>query len=123
MNDTGHRVDNWLDTAEKTFGFACNARSKFAEGSNEEKGQILQIIGSNLFLKDKKLCIQASKTLAMIENVVRDVPQTRGTFEPKNKGQNERELKRFYSKSPKVLALVDDVRTFLVGVSSNKVNL
>ena len=91
LNDTGHRVNNWLDIAEKTFGFACNARNKFAEGSNEEKGQILQIIGSNLTLKDKKLCIQPSKTLALIEKVVRDVPQTRGTFEPKNNGQNERE--------------------------------
>jgi hypothetical protein len=114
LNDTSLRVNNWLDTAEKTFNFACNARVWFAKGSNEEKSQILQIIGSNLTLKDKKLCIQASKTLAMIEKIVRDVPQTRGTFEPINNGQNERELEHFYSHSPAVRAFGDDVRTFLV---------
>jgi site-specific DNA recombinase len=107
LNDTGHRVNNWLDIAEKAFGFACNARNKFAEGSNEEKSQILQVIGSNLTLKDKKLCIQASKTFALIEKVVRAVPQTRGTFEPKNKGRNERKLECFYSKSPRVLRVRD----------------
>jgi DNA invertase Pin-like site-specific DNA recombinase len=123
LNDTSHRVNNWLDIAEKTFGFACNARNQFAEGSNEEKGQILQIIGSNLTLKDKKLCIQASKTLALIEKVVRDIPQVRGTFEPKNNDQNERELEHFYSQSPTLRAIVDDVRTFLISISSNKVNI
>ena len=123
LNDTGHRVNNWLDTAEKAFGFACNARNKFAEGSNEEKSQILQVIGSNLTLKDKKLCIQASKTFDLIESIVRNVPQVRGTFEPENKGQNERELEQFYAKNPVVCGLVDDVRTFLVNIGSNKANL
>ncbi|MCX6774593.1 MAG: recombinase family protein [DPANN group archaeon] len=114
LNDTSHRVNDWLNIAEKAFGFACNARRQFAKGSNEEKGQILQIIGSNLTLKDKKLCIQPPKTLALIEKVVRDVPQTRGTFEPKNKGQNERELEQFYAKNPVVCGLVDDVRTWAI---------
>jgi site-specific DNA recombinase len=119
LNDTGHRVDNWLDIAEKTFNFACNARIWFAKGSNEEKGQILQMIGSNLTLKDKKLCIQASKTLALIEKVVRDIPQTRGTFEPKNNGQNKRELEQFYAQNPIVCGLVNDVRTWFTENTKN----
>lgn len=114
LNDAGHRVDNWLDIAEKTFDFACNARSRFAEGSNEDKCQILQTIGSNLTLKDKILRIQLKKTLVLIEKVVKAVPQARGTFEPKKIGQNERKIEQAFSKNPIVRALVDDVRTWAI---------
>lgn len=45
INDTSGRVERWLDDAEKTFEFACYARKWFANGSPEEKGQILQSLG------------------------------------------------------------------------------
>ena len=121
LNDTSGRVERWLDTAEKTFDLACYARSWFAKGSPKEKGTILQAIGSNLTLKDKKLHIQLKKPLVLIEKVVRRVPPTRGGFEPKNKGLNERELEQFYSKNPTVCGLVDDVRTYFIMSGSRSV--
>jgi site-specific DNA recombinase len=100
LNDTSDRVERWLDAAEKTFDFACYAREWFAKGSPEEKGRILQALGSNLTLKDKILHIQLKKPLILLENVSKRSPQVKGRFEPRNKGQNERELGLYYSKSP-----------------------
>jgi len=102
LNDASGRVEKWLDTAKKTFDLACCAREWFAKGGPEEKGTILQAIGSNLTLKGKKLHIQLKKPLVLIEKVVRGVPPTREGFEPKNKGLNERELEQFYAKNPTV---------------------
>jgi len=114
LNDTSGRVERWLDTVEKTFDLACYARKWFAKGSPEEKGSILQAIGSNLILKDKKLHIQLKKPLILIEKVVKRVPQAKAGFEPKNKGLNERELEQFYAENPTVCGLVDDVRTYFL---------
>lgn len=119
LNDTGSRVERWLNTAEKTFDLACYARKWFAKGSPEEKGRILQTIGSNLTLKGKKLYIQLKKPLVLIERVVKRVPQARGGFEPKNEGLNERELDQFYAENPTVCGLVDDVRTWAMEVSTS----
>jgi len=114
QNDTGGRVERWLDAVEQTFGFACHARNWFAKGNPEEKTRILQALGSNLILKDKKLHIQLKKPLVLIEKVTKGVPQARAGFEPENKGPNKRELEQIYAQSPTVRGLVDDVRTCLI---------
>ena len=56
FQDTGHRAEKWLESSEKTFEFACTARTRFAEGNFQTKKEILAAIGSNLILKDKILC-------------------------------------------------------------------
>lgn len=118
LNDTSGRIERWLDGAENTFDFACHARGWFAEGSSQEKGRILQAIGSNLILKDKKLHIQVKKPLVLIEKIVIEVPQVKAGFEPKKLGLNERKLEQCYSKNPILCALVDDVRTWAMEVST-----
>jgi len=100
LNDTSGRVEKWLDDAEKTFAFACYAREWFINGSPEEKGRILQALGSNLTLKDKILHIQLKKPLVFFERVPSGLAQIKNRFEPKNKGQNEAKLEQFYAKSP-----------------------
>ncbi len=67
LRDAGHRVEQWLSLSEKTFEFACTARAKFAKGDGKIKKEILLTIGSNLTLKDKKLCIEARKPFFLIE--------------------------------------------------------
>ena len=115
LNDTSGRVERWLEDAEKTFDFACYARKWFAKGSLQEKARILQSLGSNLTLKNKKLYIQLKKPLFLIERVSKGLTQIKGAFEPKNKGQNERELEQFYSQNPILRGIVDDVRTYFMG--------
>jgi hypothetical protein len=51
FQDTGQRVEQWLSLVEKTFHFACSARSWFAAGDLAVKKEILLAIGSNLMLK------------------------------------------------------------------------
>lgn len=69
LDDAAGRIEKWLDIAEKTFDFACHARQWFAKGAPEEKGQILQVLGSNLTLKDKKLSLDLKKPFLWIEKV------------------------------------------------------
>jgi len=100
LNDTSGRAEKWLDVAEKTFDFACYARQWFAKGSPQEKGAILQALGSNLTLKDKILHIQLKKPLIFFERVPSGLAQVKCRFEPKKTDQNERKLEQFYAKSP-----------------------
>ncbi len=103
LNDTGGRIERWLDIGEKIFNFACHARCRFKNGSSQEKSHILQALGSNLILKDKKLIIELKKPLTLIGRVVAGVPETRRGFEPGKSGRNERKLEEAYAKSPTVL--------------------
>jgi DNA invertase Pin-like site-specific DNA recombinase len=100
LKDTGRRVKKWLDIAEKTFNFACYARYWFENGTPEEKKTILQALGSNLTLKDKKLYIQIKKLFVPIENVSQGIPEAKPRFEPKKSALNERKLEEFYSQNP-----------------------
>ncbi|TKJ35666.1 MAG: hypothetical protein CEE38_13715 [Planctomycetes bacterium B3_Pla] len=120
LSDTGDKVKKWLDNVEKTFDFACNARQWFAKGTPEEKGRVLQTIGSNLTLKDKILHIQVKKPLVLIGHVAKRVRGLRAGFEPGKSGSNEREMEEIYAKNPIVCALVDDVRTWAIETSMGK---
>src|SRR5206468_4272668 len=84
LRDSGHRVEQWVKLSEQTFEFACTARSRFAQGDAKTKKQILATIGSNLSLKDKKLCIQARKPFFIIEkSMSADEPENE-PIEPEN---------------------------------------
>jgi hypothetical protein len=67
LRDTGERAEQWWKLTEQTFEFALTARSRFAKGDAKTKKEILATIGSNLILKDKKLCIEAKKPFFLIE--------------------------------------------------------
>ncbi len=82
LQDTGKRVDNWLDNAEKVFNFAEKARERFENGSPEDKKRILSSLGSNLLLKDGKLALDVKKPLISIKEVSLGVNVKKDTFEP-----------------------------------------
>ncbi len=101
-----------LELTKKTLLFACQGRNRFEKGLPEDKRAILQGLGSNLFLKDKKLLIQVQKPLLIIEKGLKEInsgkrplePQKRGSFKPKNR-----------QTLPKIRSwctVVEDVRTF-----------
>lgn len=50
--------DQWRYIVEKTFHFACHARTLFAAGSLEEKTNILKALGTKFVLKDGALSIE-----------------------------------------------------------------
>jgi len=82
LNDTGKRVDKWLDAAENVFKFAEHAQKKFETGDMEVKRQILSALGSNLTLKNKRLTIKMENTLFTIEKVSSRLREKNKMFEP-----------------------------------------
>ena len=119
LNDGQGRVERCLEIGEKTFEFARNASYWFADGSSQEKGQILQTLGSNLILKDKKLQIQLKEPFAAIGRIVERVPAAKATFEPNKTGQNERNIEVSYFQNPLVRWGLDEVRTWIMKNSEN----
>ena len=117
LRDAENRSDRWLELTEKTFVFACYAKVWFEKGSLQDKKEILQTIGSNLILKDKKLRIELKKPFLIIEEglkVLKGVPQEKGRFEPAKFGSNERKSPAFTGPSLHWRRIVDDVRTYFI---------
>jgi hypothetical protein len=77
-------MDDWIDITAKTFDFASCAKQRFVEGTIDEKKTIMKAIGSNLYLKDKKLTIQARTPFLLIKNTVDETKKNDGTLEPKD---------------------------------------
>jgi hypothetical protein len=84
-----HRVEQWLDLSEKTFEFACTARTRFAEGNAKTKKEILLTIGSNLTLKDNRLSIQAKKPFFILEKSPSGYESLNQTIEPEDLGSQQ----------------------------------
>ena len=119
LNDSQGRVKRWLEVGEKTFEFARSARYWFLNGSSQEKTQILQTLGSNLTLQDKKLLLQLKETFTAIGQITKRVPEARERFEPEKFGQNEAKLRELYSKNQIVLSGLNKVRTWIMETPDN----
>jgi hypothetical protein len=79
------RVDEWIKLSEATFEFACYARCHFQHRDNKTKRLILQTIGANYLLKDKKLLLDVPKPFKVIENMKIEVDKTLEMLEPVEK--------------------------------------
>jgi len=118
LNDAEYRVEKWLEVGEQIFDFACYAKYWFKNGTVEQKGVILNALGSNLSLKDKKLFIELKKPFRDIGEVAEMVPQASGAFEPANLGLTEQNLEETFATSPVVYRLRDKVRTWIMTEST-----
>ena len=93
--------------SEKTFNFACYARYWFAKGDKEAKRQILSGIGSNIVLKDKKLCIDVTKPLQFIETAKQAVVEISSKFEPKKESVTALQLEKIWSQNTTLLEFTE----------------
>lgn len=66
LRNTEQRADDWLELTEKAFDFATYARTRFAEGSLDDKRDVLRTLGKNLTLKDGHLEITPNEWLIPI---------------------------------------------------------
>ncbi|HEX9817918.1 MAG TPA: recombinase family protein, partial [Patescibacteria group bacterium] len=57
LDDALTQSDSWMETAEGIFDFARTARQKFDNGDYKTRTEIIQHLGSNLTLKDRKITI------------------------------------------------------------------
>jgi len=112
LQGTGHRLEQWVNLSEKTFEFACSARTRFAEGTPTTKKEILATIGSNLTLKDKKLCIIARKPLFILETSSTSDKTRNYPIEPNNTPVTQRQNGSYTPNFRPELGGLQDVRTF-----------
>ena len=84
LKDTDKRVDNWLERAEEALMFAQHAKLAFENGSLQRKREILNALGSNLLLKDRKLRINLENCLLPMQRIHSALGSKKSGFEPQN---------------------------------------
>ena len=67
--DGEQEADRWVERVERVLDFARTARSRFAEGTNEQKRMILETVGSDAVLHNKKLSIKPGEPFRSFQNV------------------------------------------------------
>ncbi len=110
LKDSDKNNDNWIESAEKLFLFAENAKTTFQDGDINTKKEILSIIGSNLTLKDNILNISLNKTLELIKNISPEVNTIQKRLEPLNMPEDKQKLWANYAQSPMLLPGSDSNR-------------
>jgi predicted metal-binding protein len=118
LNDIDKRVENWLEIAERGFNYAEKAASLFAEAKENEnlkvKKEVFAALGSNLFLKDKKLCISKDNLIFPLQNVAKEARAVKARLEPPKSIEKAGHLGEIYSQNPSLLRVLDDVRTSIL---------
>ena len=93
LKDTDKRVDNWLERAEEALMFAQHAKLAFENGSLQRKREILNALGSNLLLKDRKLHIN-------LENCLLPMQRIHSALGSKKAGSNRLKVPKIKGKTP-----------------------
>ncbi len=99
IEDSEHNFEDLLDKCEKVFEFACHAKSKFENGTLKEKRTILNQIGSNLVLRNKKLHILPQKPFLIIKKGIASGSANIAMFEPSKNSYTQQ--RNPYVKTPK----------------------
>lgn len=91
LGDTEQRAENWLESVEKSFDFACHARYWFTNGSIQDKRQVAVSLGSNYTLKDGKLAIEMEKIWELMSKASPSIRQDAQRIElAEKRGYKER---------------------------------
>lgn len=99
FNDTGKRIDKWIDTGDRMFDFIENAKDKFKNGKPEVKRSILSTLGSNLILKDKILSLDIEKSLFPLKRVSKTLTDIKKRLEPLNNVDRQKDFDHLCSQS------------------------
>jgi hypothetical protein len=97
---------------QQALTLASQGMNRFKNGSLEDKKGILQEIGSNFFLKDRKLIIEAEKPFLILEGGLKKINGNIERLEPARIGFTESKIRLSLSQIQSWCAVVEDVRTF-----------
>jgi DNA invertase Pin-like site-specific DNA recombinase/predicted metal-binding protein len=111
LSDIGKGADDWLETADKYFSFAANARQKFENGTSEEIRELLTLLGSNLSLKEGKLSVSLAEPLVMIKKLAPEAKRINKGFGPTKNADDTKALRALYAQNSTRGRIVEDVRT------------
>lgn len=82
MQTTDEKQYDWLELSRKTFEFACYARYWFQKGDVKTKTQILQLLGQNLKLHNKKVLVDKENLWWLIEKAKEETDLIGVSLEP-----------------------------------------
>lgn len=111
LKDTDKRVDDWLERAEEALIFAKNAKLTFENGNLQRKREILNTLGSNLLLIDRKLRINLENCLLPMKKVSLGSSDKKSGFEPLDLCLDKRKNTALGGARPVWLRLQDTFRT------------
>lgn len=77
--------EDYLELTKQTFDFARYSKYWFQKGSTEEKTQILQSLGYNLRLKDKKILIDQTNPFFFFSRMNEKIEEIKEKIEPRKK--------------------------------------
>ncbi len=123
LGGNNYQAEHWRETAEKTFDFACHARSWFANGDRQTKREILAGLGSNVELYDRSVRINLEKPLQFIEVAMEEEQTIAEMFEPKEKPNIPTNLEAYWATNLSLLPLVDVFRNREIEINIPLVNL
>ncbi|MBT4124533.1 MAG: recombinase family protein [Candidatus Pacebacteria bacterium] len=76
---------DWIELSRKTFEFACYSRYWFKHGDVKRKTQILQLLGTNLKLYNKKVLVDEDNLWWIIEKAKKEMEAIGISVEPTKK--------------------------------------
>jgi len=114
MNRNSNPQESAAAKTLKKITYAAQAMDRFKNGTLEVKRSVVQESGSDLFLRDKILNIQAEKPLLLIENGLKISQGSFPTIEPRNPGSNPIENGNLALAFDSWGTTVEDVRTFYI---------
>lgn len=82
LEQARNKLDKRNEECERIFNFCHLALKEFSTGDLMKKRNIFSTIGSDLILKDKKLCIQKVHPLLLIENELSKQKKLKSRLEP-----------------------------------------
>lgn len=123
FNDTGKRIDGWIETGDRMFDFIENAKYKFNTGGIETRRAILSTLGSDLIIKDKILMIDIDKSLLPLKRISKPLAEIKERLEPLNTIDKQREFNRLCGKNLVMRRVLDEVRTSLMLSDYAKFNI
>lgn len=114
LEDTEHRAESWLALSEKVFSYACHAREWFQKEDLQTKKLILESVGSNLVLKDKKLRLEFKKPFLIIGKGLNAMTPDNLRLEPLDFAVANSKNEVLAHQNSQWLGVVEDVRTFFI---------
>lgn len=103
LNGVDNRMVQKAQEAADKFDFAAQAKTRFETDDLAVKREILETLGSNLTLKDKKLDLQPHPVLKAIKDIKEKEPKVSRWVEPNKKSLTTAQWDTFYSSNTTVL--------------------
>lgn len=103
INSLKESHDDWFERIEKVFSFTESAQSVFTSGTDQEKRELLSLLGSNLYLKDKKVTIEVKEPFNYIQEMSEILSSQKEMLEPLQNSSESNEKEAYYASFPKLL--------------------